>query len=78
MKEIILDHQKIAHTIRRIAFQILETYSDESEIIIAGIKGSGDLLAGKVAEELNKIDEIRIKVVSVSQKNTILEVMYLN
>ena len=66
MKEIILDHQKIAHTVRRIAFQILETYSDESEIIIAGIQGSGALLAEKIAEELNKIDQISIKVVSVA------------
>jgi len=66
MKELILDHQKIAHTIRRIAFQILETYSDESEIVIAGIQGSGSLLAEKIAIELKKIDELEIKVVKVS------------
>ncbi len=66
MKEIILDHQKIAHTIRRIAFQILETYSDESEIIIAGIQGSGAFLSGKISEEIYIIDQISIKVVSVA------------
>jgi len=66
MKELILDHQKIAHTIRRIAFQILETFSDESEIIIAGIHGSGSVLAEKIANELRRIDELEIKVVRVS------------
>jgi pyrimidine operon attenuation protein/uracil phosphoribosyltransferase len=54
MKELILDHQKIAHTIRRIAFQILETYSDESEIIIAGIQGSGSLLGRKNCHGIKK------------------------
>lgn len=74
MKELILTHQKIAHTTRRIAFQILETYSGESSIIVAGVKGSGMTFAQKIAQELQKISDLEITVVEVLlNKQAVLE-----
>ena len=37
----ILTHQEIAHKIKRIAYQIYETFVDEEEIVIAGITQNG-------------------------------------
>lgn len=58
--KIILNHQEIAHKIRRIAYQILETFVDESEIIIAGIADNGFILAQEIATELDKIASIKV------------------
>ncbi|WP_262899785.1 phosphoribosyltransferase family protein [Robertkochia flava] len=55
----ILDHQEIAHKIRRIAYQIYETFSDEEEIVIAGIKDSGLSLAHRLVDSLKEISEMK-------------------
>ena len=55
MQNIILNHQEIEHKIRRIAYQILETYIDEKEIILAGITKNGFILAEKIDAVLNTI-----------------------
>lgn len=55
MKNIILTHQEIEHKTRRIAYQIYETFPDETEIVLAGIANSGYLFAQMIAEELKKI-----------------------
>jgi pyrimidine operon attenuation protein/uracil phosphoribosyltransferase len=40
-QNIILTHQEIEHKIKRIAYQIYETFVDEKEIVIAGIAKNG-------------------------------------
>ena len=45
MQNIILNHQEIQHKIKRISFQIYETFVDEKEIIIAGVSKGGYVLA---------------------------------
>ncbi len=60
MKQIILNHQQIAHKITRIAYQIYETYVDESEIIVAGIASNGYRLAEEIAQKLQEISDIKI------------------
>lgn len=64
-KNIILTHQEIVHKTRRIAYQIYETFSDENELVIAGISNSGFLFAQKISEELKQISDIKIMLCEV-------------
>ncbi len=59
-KKIILSHQQIEHKIRRIAYQIYETFIDDTDIVIAGISSGGYVFANKIADELEKISDIKI------------------
>lgn len=65
MKQIILNHQQIAHKITRIAYQIYETYVDEDEIVIAGIASNGYCLAEEIAQKLKEISDIKILLCEV-------------
>jgi pyrimidine operon attenuation protein/uracil phosphoribosyltransferase len=58
LKNCILSHDEINHKIRRIAYQIYEANSDETEIVLAGIDANGYLLAKKLKSVLNKISPI--------------------
>jgi len=57
---IILNHQEIEFKIKRIAYQIYETFIDEKEIIIAGINGNGSIFAEKIALVLQTISPIKV------------------
>lgn len=56
----ILNHQEITHKIKRIAYQIYETFVDEKEIVIAGIAENGYVFAEKIAETLQSIAPIKV------------------
>ena len=64
-KNIIMSNQEIEHTIKRIAYQIYETYVDEEEIIIAGIATNGFVFAKKIAEALNTISPLKVSLCEV-------------
>lgn len=64
-KNIILTQQEIKHKTRRIAYQIYETFSDENELVIAGISNSGFIFAQKISEELKQISSIKITLCEV-------------
>ncbi len=51
-KNIILNNQEIEHKIKRIAYQIYETFVDEQEIVIAGIASNGFTFAKKITAVL--------------------------
>lgn len=70
-KNIILTNKEINHKIRRIAYQILETNTGESEIVIAGIAKNGFLLAKKIEKIINTISDIETKLceVKIDKKN---------
>jgi len=65
-QNIILKHQEIEHKIRRIAYQIYETFVDEQEIVLAGIASNGFVFAKKLAEELEKISPIKVLLCEVN------------
>lgn len=65
MQNIILTHQEIQHKIKRISYQIFETFVDEKEIIIAGISKSGYVLAEKIAAELKNISDLKVVLCEV-------------
>jgi pyrimidine operon attenuation protein/uracil phosphoribosyltransferase len=70
-QNIILNHQEIEFKIKRIAYQIYETFIDENEIVIAGIQGNGSIFANKIASELKNISPIKVVLceVNIDKKN---------
>ncbi len=56
----ILEHNKIQHKIKRMAYQIYEANVEENEIIIAGIAGGGELFAKEIAKVLQEITSATI------------------
>jgi len=64
-KNIILSNQEIEHKIKRIAYQIYETFVDEEEIVIAGIASNGYTFATKIAASLNTISTLKVSLCEV-------------
>lgn len=64
-KNIILDNQEIEHKIKRIAYQIYETFVDEKVIVIAGISQNGFVFAQKIASTLEGISTIKVMLCEV-------------
>jgi pyrimidine operon attenuation protein / uracil phosphoribosyltransferase len=69
-QNIILTHEEIENKIRRIAFQIYETFVDENEIVIAGIASNGYLFAEKLSDYIKKIADIKIILCEVKIDKT--------
>lgn len=68
---IILDNTQILQKIKRIAYQIYESNSNEKEIIIAGIADNGYLFAeelSKIVSEISSINVVLCKV-KIDKKN---------
>lgn len=65
-KNIILNHQEIEHKIKRIAYQIHETFIDEEDIVIAGIANNGFILAEKISVVLKSISNLKISLCEVT------------
>jgi pyrimidine operon attenuation protein/uracil phosphoribosyltransferase len=70
-ENIILTHLEIEHKIKRISFQIYETFVDEKEIVIAGIAKNGYIFAQKLAQNIKKIADIEVILceVKVNKQN---------
>jgi pyrimidine operon attenuation protein/uracil phosphoribosyltransferase len=62
---IILDNLQVEQKIRRIAFQIFESNSNEKEIILAGIAENGYLFAEKLHKTLLDISPLKIELCKV-------------
>ena len=69
-QNIILTHQEIEHKIKRIAYQIYETFIEEESIILAGISSNGFILAEKLSEVLNTISPIKVVLCEVKINKT--------
>lgn len=59
-QNIILTHQEIEHKIKRIAYQIFETFVEEDTIVLAGIASNGYVFAQKIATQLEQISPLKI------------------
>ncbi|RYG54580.1 MAG: phosphoribosyltransferase [Chitinophagaceae bacterium] len=70
-KNIILTNQQIEHKIKRIGFQIYETFVEEDEIVLAGISSNGFELAKRLAATVSEISDIRVLLceVKIDKKN---------
>ena len=71
MQQIILSHQDIIHKIKRISFQILETFFHEEELFVAGISGNGFDFAKEIVDEikLNSTLKIHLLELKINKKN---------
>lgn len=72
-KNKIMDANDIHRTIKRISYQIYETHFEESQLVLAGIKKNGVILARRICDELEKISDIKLIFIeiSVDKKNPI-------
>ncbi|MDC1534589.1 phosphoribosyltransferase domain-containing protein [Polaribacter sp.] len=70
-KNIILNTLAVSQKTRRIAYQILESNSNEKEVIIVGIVGNGLLFAKEIVRDLNQISDIKTKLceIVINKKN---------
>jgi len=66
MKNIILTKQEIEYKTRRIAYQIYETFPDETEVVLAGIASNGYLFTKMLATELERISDIKVTLCEVT------------
>ena len=62
----ILSHSEIEHKIKRIAYQIYETFVDDESIVIAGIAANGFIFAEKIATVLQSISPIKVILCEVT------------
>ncbi len=63
---VILDKQQIANKIKRIAFQVYESNVNETEVVIAGIKENGFLLAKKLKVAVENISPLKVTLCEVT------------
>lgn len=63
---IILDNVQINQKIKRIAYQIFESNSNETEVIIAGIVGNGYIFAEKLVATLTEISNLQVTICEVT------------
>lgn len=76
IQNIILTQQQIQQITKRIAYQIYETFVDETEIVIAGIANSGYVFAQKISDEVSKISNIKVVLgkVEINKQNPLQEI----
>ena len=75
-KNIILTNQEIEHKIKRIAYQIYETFVEEEEIVLAGIATNGFIFAKKIAQALQTIAPLKVSLceVQINKQNPALPI----
>ncbi|MHA4811340.1 phosphoribosyltransferase family protein [Flavitalea flava] len=68
MKNYILTQQVAENKLRRMAFEILENNSQEKELILAGIRESGSVIARKIRKLLLEItnNQISIELITIT------------
>jgi len=64
-QNLILNSTQIEHKIRRIAYQIYETFPNEKEVVIAGINGNGYVFAEKLTKVLSEISPIQVLICEI-------------
>lgn len=71
LDSLILNKIQIAHKIKRMAYQVFESNVDEKEVVIAGIKENGYILAQKIKAEVECISPIKVILceVFIDKKN---------
>lgn len=65
-KKYILSREVAEKKLRRMAFEILENNIDEKEIILAGIRESGSIVAEVIRKMLGEISSIKTELVTIT------------
>ncbi|MES1215727.1 MAG: phosphoribosyltransferase family protein [Bacteroidota bacterium] len=66
VKKYILDKAVAAKKLKRMAYEILENNTDESYIILAGIRESGSVVARNIQALLSEISTVKTDLITVS------------
>src|SRR5579871_6353387 len=68
MKNYILTQQVVEKKLRRMAFEILENNPGEKELILAGIRGGGSVIARNIRQQLQEIagDRLTTHLLTIS------------
>lgn len=72
-KVLVLDKERIAYKVKRMAYEIWEHNSNRKEIILLGIEKGGSILAENLAGILKEISPLDIRIISmkVDKKNPV-------
>jgi pyrimidine operon attenuation protein / uracil phosphoribosyltransferase len=62
----ILDQTVAEKKLRRMALEIIENNPDEKELILAGIRGSGSVVAKSIQKMLAEISDVKTEVISLT------------
>src|SRR5438552_1960965 len=65
-KNYILSKQVVEKKLRRMALEILENNPDEKELILAGIRESGTVVAKNIQQHLAEISSITTELITIS------------
>jgi pyrimidine operon attenuation protein / uracil phosphoribosyltransferase len=65
IKSEILDKPSISRALTRIAHEILEKNKGANNLIIVGIRSRGDVLALRIADKINEIENVKVPVGAV-------------
>ena len=65
-KKYILSKEVVEKKLRRMAFEILENNIDEKEIILAGIRESGSVVAKVIQKMLAEISAIKTELITIT------------
>ena len=65
-KKYILSKEVVEKKLRRMAFEILENNIDEKEIILAGIRESGSVVAKVIQQMLGEISSIKTEFITIT------------
>lgn len=65
IKSEILDKPSISRAITRIAHEIIEKNKGADKLIIVGIRSRGDILALRIADKINEIENVKVPVGAV-------------
>jgi len=65
-KKYILSKEVVEKKLRRMTFEILENNIDEKEIILAGIRESGSVVANVIQKMLGEISAIKTELITIT------------
>jgi pyrimidine operon attenuation protein/uracil phosphoribosyltransferase len=65
-KNYILDEGTAARKLHRMAYEILENNLDEQELILAGIRDSGSVIARNIQQLLQQIGNLKTDIIDIS------------
>lgn len=64
-KQYILDKERIAHKLQRMAYEVWEHNSEERSLLLIGIAGGGVVVAENLAERLRQISNLEVRVATM-------------
>ncbi|HRE49810.1 MAG TPA: phosphoribosyltransferase family protein [Flavitalea sp.] len=65
-KKYILDKETVNMKLQRMAFEVIENNLEEKNIILAGIKDHGSIIARNIAQILKEAGQIDVQLISIS------------